>query len=166
MSIADKAIETVTKNVSLEIKLKDAEAKIFALQQEHVQDQPVLRSEIDNLKVCLNQERNKSASLDQQLRIIHSINLNEKHQSVLVAVASKSGSDTACIAEYAGLPECEALEKLSYMESQHLVHRGHRHRTVPDPDKPRGIQQQFFTWTVLSRGHHCIIALGLQEKIT
>jgi len=56
MSIADKAIETVTKNVSLSIQLKDAEAKIAILQQEN-----------SDLKLSLRQVEDKAQSLENKI---------------------------------------------------------------------------------------------------
>lgn len=56
MSIVDKAVETVTKNVSLEIKLKDAEAKIGALQKE-----------VENINASLSQAEDKNASLEKKI---------------------------------------------------------------------------------------------------
>jgi predicted nuclease with TOPRIM domain len=71
MSIVDKAF-TVTKNVSLEIKLKDAEAKIASLNQERSDQISVLRQENSDLNFCLRQTEEKNASLEKKLIEIQS----------------------------------------------------------------------------------------------
>lgn len=161
MSIADKAIETVTKNISLEIKLKDAEAKIIALQQEHVKNQSVLCSEIENLKASLNQERNKNEVLEQQLRVIHSITLNENHEKVLIAVAKFSGQPPETFARATGLSKEEITAKLNYLSSLRLLHFRSGFVVVQDDGKRSSVD----IWFVSDLGHTYIKAHNLNDKI-
>lgn len=153
----------------LKERLVDSEKQVSALEHKSIDlEAKVLGLEQDKLELAsrLQQSEQNRRALEKRIVEIHSITLNEKHKSVLLAVASRSGAETLGIAEYAGISESEALEKLSYLESHFLVSHLTRHRTIPDPGKPRGIPQKFFTWTVVTRGHACINYLGLQERIT
>lgn len=128
MSIADKAIDAVTKNVTLSIQLKDAESKIAALQ-----------NEICNLNASLRQAEDKNASLEKKLVELHNNPLTFDDKT-----GAWIGSDSLCYC-----PKCKSSDSQSPMKNEKY---GWRCPVcdyyAPDPNRPSPEPSNPGSWIV------------------
>lgn len=145
--------------VAFKDQVVDLEKENTVLKSENT----VLKEKIKNLeseKLGIAKEKNICQA---RLNEIHSITLNEKHEKVLIAVASYSGQYSAALAQVTGLPEQEVVSKLNYMSSRGLLH--YQTRYLKEKDSKKLFGKEVSIWFVSGPGHAYMNAHNLIEKI-
>ncbi|MCI5210782.1 MAG: hypothetical protein D3910_18790 [Candidatus Electrothrix sp. ATG2] len=141
----DKVVDLENENSSLKTKI--------SVLEDEIQD---LKSE----KLCIEEEK---SSCQAQLAEIHSVTLSEKHEKVLIAVASYSGHHSAVLAHAAGLSEQETVSKLNYLSSLEMLH--FKTGGLADPSNPKSFPKAVSIWFVSGPGHAYIKSHDLNKKI-
>jgi hypothetical protein len=136
----------------LERKVHDLEAKMNALEHENA------RLQLD-IQKCEEEKEGCQAQIDQT----RTIPLNKNHEAVLIAVASCSGRDVSAISKYCVLSVSEVSEKLNYLESASLVHQ--KRGGIKNPT-PGGFPLAVQVWYLSEKGHQCISANNLTDRIS
>lgn len=123
-----------------------------------------LQIKINDLEKDINVANERNESLKKRLDEIHSVTLSEKHEKVLIAVASYSGHHSAALAQVTGMSEQETTSKLNYLSSMGLLH--YQTGGLKDPNEPRSFPKAVSIWFVSKPGHAYIRAHNLNDKIT
>jgi FtsZ-binding cell division protein ZapB len=123
----------------------------------------VLKNKTIDLELKNNDIKKEKNICQARLDKIHSITLNEKHEKVLIAVASYSGQYSVVLAQITGLSEQETKSKLNYLSSLGLLH--FKAGSLKDQDNPKLFPKAVNIWFVSGPGHSYIKAHNLNEKI-
>lgn len=122
-----------------------------------------LQIKINDLEKDINIAKERNEALKKQLDEIHSITLSEKHEKILIAVASYSGQYSEILGQVAEMSEQEATSKLNYLSSLGLLH--YKTGRLKDPNEPKKIPKTVNIWFVSQPGHAYIKAHNLNDKI-
>ena len=134
--------------------------KISILETEN-SELKTLTKKLESEKLAIEKEKNICQA---RLNEIHRITLNEKHEKILITVASYSGQHPAAFAFYSGLSEQEATEKLNYLFSLGLVLS--QHGLIKDQDNPRNLSKPVTMWILSNKGHAYIKSHNLNDRIS
>ncbi len=135
----------------------DSERKDLQIQNKDLQ------IKINDIEKEINIAKNKNTELQRKINDIHNVTLSEKHEKVLITVASYSGQHAALFADILKISELEAITKLNYLSSLELLH--YREAGLKDPSNPKKFPKPVQIWFVSKLGHAYIKAHNMNDKI-